>query len=401
VHRAAVRNIPRMDEGPVRLTRESLYEIVWAKPMTHLAAELGVQASILVEACRQLDVPRPGSGYWTRLAYGQRPSRPSLDPRPEGSPHEIELAKPRSGSAGSAPVVQVRTTLRNAHPAVETLRNLLVSDSPDRDGMHVVRGESYGAIVRVTDATRDRALRLLDALGRSLAERGHALRCQAPQRMYGSHALEVDVAGEVVALAIVEPMKQRTHVPTPAEVETQRRSGWSFAPRFDHVPSGQLVLRLHAPYGAARRSTWADRTNQRLEDLLGRVVLAIEEAAVTIREQRREERERERVYQEERARRARAEHLAQHQKALGDDLINMATGWSRAESVREFLSAVEEAVPAATRCADFTAWLAWARSFQRSLDPLGRPDAIAKRLEPPPESAGDASPFWSSTSDPR
>ncbi len=67
-----------MDEGVARLTREDLYELVWAKPMTKLAVELGVPAPKVVEACELLDVRRPGSGYWTRLTYGQRPSRPPL-----------------------------------------------------------------------------------------------------------------------------------------------------------------------------------------------------------------------------------------------------------------------------------------------------------------------------------
>lgn len=104
-------------------------------------------------------------------------------------------------------------------------------------------------------------------------------------------------------------------------------------------------------------------------------------------EERRAADARSRALEEEFARKARTERAVQYQKALGDDLVDMATRWSKAETVRAFLDAVEDTVPAATHSAGLTAWLAWARTFQRLLDPLGTPGAIAKKLDPSPETA--------------
>jgi hypothetical protein len=39
------------------LTREELYDLVWAKPMTHVAIELGVLGVMVVKRCREKIVP--------------------------------------------------------------------------------------------------------------------------------------------------------------------------------------------------------------------------------------------------------------------------------------------------------------------------------------------------------
>lgn len=45
-------------------TREQLYELVWSKPRTVIARELGISDVRLGKLCRDLDVPAPPRGYW-------------------------------------------------------------------------------------------------------------------------------------------------------------------------------------------------------------------------------------------------------------------------------------------------------------------------------------------------
>lgn len=64
-----------------RYDREDLYEKVWQKPMSHLAAEYRVPREELSRRCRILFVPTPGSGYWERKAAGKAvKERPPLPP---------------------------------------------------------------------------------------------------------------------------------------------------------------------------------------------------------------------------------------------------------------------------------------------------------------------------------
>ena len=54
------------------LTRERLYELVWTKPRTQLAREMGVSDVWIGKQCRALDVPMPPRGYWANLAAGAK-----------------------------------------------------------------------------------------------------------------------------------------------------------------------------------------------------------------------------------------------------------------------------------------------------------------------------------------
>ena len=58
-------------------SRVELFELVWSKPMTHLANELGLSDVGLRKICVKYGIPLPARGYWARLQVGK------LDPRPE------------------------------------------------------------------------------------------------------------------------------------------------------------------------------------------------------------------------------------------------------------------------------------------------------------------------------
>ena len=55
------------------LTRRELFDLVWARPVTVVAAELGISDVALHKVCRKHRVPVPGRGYWARKAAGQSP----------------------------------------------------------------------------------------------------------------------------------------------------------------------------------------------------------------------------------------------------------------------------------------------------------------------------------------
>jgi hypothetical protein len=45
------------------VSREVLFEQVWAEPMTKLAARHGVSSNFLARVCERLNVPHPRRGY--------------------------------------------------------------------------------------------------------------------------------------------------------------------------------------------------------------------------------------------------------------------------------------------------------------------------------------------------
>lgn len=61
-----------------RISREALFALVWERPATEVARELGISDVTLGKLCRRLQVPKPPRGYWARVKSGKTPRRPPL-----------------------------------------------------------------------------------------------------------------------------------------------------------------------------------------------------------------------------------------------------------------------------------------------------------------------------------
>ena len=59
-------------------SREELFALVWERPATDVARELGISDVALGKLCRRLQVPKPPRGYWARVASGKTPRKPPL-----------------------------------------------------------------------------------------------------------------------------------------------------------------------------------------------------------------------------------------------------------------------------------------------------------------------------------
>ena len=85
---------------PAHISREELYEAVWSTPVERIAAELGCSDVAIAKWCKKLRVPRPGRGYWQRLAAGRQVRRPPLPPPKAGQATYVER---RPGSKAARP----------------------------------------------------------------------------------------------------------------------------------------------------------------------------------------------------------------------------------------------------------------------------------------------------------
>ena len=59
-----------MRHAPYQLTRRAMYDLVWAKPMTKVAAAFGISDVALKKICDRHRVPASGRGYWARRESG-------------------------------------------------------------------------------------------------------------------------------------------------------------------------------------------------------------------------------------------------------------------------------------------------------------------------------------------
>ncbi|CAJ0784722.1 BAR domain-containing protein [Ralstonia chuxiongensis] len=84
--------------------RRQLYDLVWSKPRTQLAKELGVSDVMIGKMCRQLNVPAPMPGYWASLAAGTSAKRRYVKPELTYSVAE-RIAEDREEMIGLVPNV--------------------------------------------------------------------------------------------------------------------------------------------------------------------------------------------------------------------------------------------------------------------------------------------------------
>mgnify|MGYP003623571785 FL=1 len=54
-------------------TRAECYELIWNRPLTHLAKEWDLPYHTLKDICEKYDIPKPDSGYWSKINFGNTP----------------------------------------------------------------------------------------------------------------------------------------------------------------------------------------------------------------------------------------------------------------------------------------------------------------------------------------
>ena len=97
-------------------SRNELYELVWAKPMTHLSKELGLSDVGLRKICVKFGIPLPLRGYWSRLQFGKQDPRPAL-PFENNNP---QILLPDEATAASREQISLmRKLAKNAEHAIQ------------------------------------------------------------------------------------------------------------------------------------------------------------------------------------------------------------------------------------------------------------------------------------------
>jgi hypothetical protein len=60
------------------ISREELYQQIWSRPMTKVAAEYGVTSTALKKTCNRHKIPTPGRGYWAKCEHNKPVHQVSL-----------------------------------------------------------------------------------------------------------------------------------------------------------------------------------------------------------------------------------------------------------------------------------------------------------------------------------
>lgn len=385
-----------------KLTRRELYDLVWSKPMTKLAAEFGLSDVGLAKICKKHRVPTPTRGYWARKEAGQKVKQATFvevgDPRidniqitdhttdlPEPvravveqrrAERKISERKPRKQTAAPMPVEPVE----KPHPAIVATAKAL-RRSTRGTSVAEAKGEDMCGIAVAPECV-ERVIAILDRLARACEQRAMVF---APT---GS-GMSATIGRDTVSFTLIERTRQVPHVLTPAEIAEDekrlkrqerrnwRRDSWDdvldfapYRPKHDIVRTGELVFEVQS-WGQGLRRQWRDAKTQTIETLLPDIVDGIETHIVSVRVRREEQERAEAVRRDLERRRALAKARKQREADREAVLANQMDLVRRARDLREWIGANQRMAVAAEP--ELRRMLAWAKEqladVERQLDP--------------------------------
>lgn len=342
--------------------REDLFKAVWAEPMTHVAAQLGISDVALAKVCRRMDMPRPGRGYWARRAAGWPARVPQLRPPKPGtllaydvrryvaSPAEIqkaaEVREEIGRHASDQPPLAVPEALADPHPWVA--RSLPALQRLEGKPRRATDRQRCLDIFATGEALL-RACRIMDTLLKAFEERGYSVEVTSPQVPEDPRAARVASRtlvriGESAVRISIEESVRKSALPVPPAA-AGAPPGQRPKRQYEYKPTGVLNLCIDNVQLPGSPTTWTDRKADPIERRLNEFVASVEVAAERLRLARLEE-ERQRVEAIREAQRERAFELQEEaHQALGKDLEGRLSHWRLARGIETFAAAVRESAP--------------------------------------------------------
>lgn len=417
------------------ISREKLYEMVWAKPLGEVGAEIGVSSFKVVEICAALNVPRPINGHWSKLAAGKPVP---VFPLPEAAPgsaqswspgQTIVVAKPRPKRHVSPrlPGAQREKKAVPVHPLIRGAKDHFSNTRDMRDEGYLKPYKHCLVDVRVSNGCLGRGLSLACNLFNALGAAGypvsfapyrgelHLARIETSEgakqnqgHTYGLWSPDrptvVKVEDMHFGLTILETTEEvslryiggryirESDFQATKLARIDPSHGWTTS-RTLHT--ARLKIVLYSPYRLVEwQKEWLETKSCPLEPQIKAIVASLGDAAADLRqriveakrlaeiERQKREAEWERWKRQDDARnveKSRAESLAQLTEVIAD--------WTKAIATEQFFTGIERRIAESEDPLDvqLEERLRLARSFTGSVDPVNffrNWKAPAERYEP-------------------
>jgi hypothetical protein len=362
--------------------------------MIHVAKRLNLSDKGLAKACRSLNVPIPSLGYWAKLQFGKKVEKPVLPVWEKGTrkTYEFDLSERRSENPfEKEPILEeylrvwdkpehrinVSDELKRLHPVVKTTYEALKGQKGSSYYYGFISSWQGGQIsVRITPDSVQRAIKILDALMKSVEIRGFGVTAggdRSENREFGSSLL---IDGINVHFKLTERVKQSVHILTDVEKREQKMHSWSSAPKYDYHSTGMLALEITEWTRQGIQKRWADTNHKKLEHLLDDFILGAVRTVAAKRydkkcddeETARQEEIRKRKLAEEQKRQAEIERIR--------DLELQAEQWNKSQMLKNYITEVEKRVAGKGEDKNpqenASVWLKWAKGHMERLDPLSK-----------------------------
>jgi hypothetical protein len=366
-------------------TREQFYELVWSKPMTHLAKEFAISDVALHKICKKHGIPNPPLGWWAKKAAGKKVKQMTLPEAKPGASDRItiadgDLSRESSTLASAREQARIRASeggddqVAPLSPIVDRTLDKLRRAKPSDVGIVAAGG---AGLIKCEVASPS-----IDRLGVILPRIARAASLQGFELVAGEGSAQFKSETESIAFSVTETVRREKHAQTDAERTKEeawqrkrdraaRRNSWDDVffdkpkfPEWDFHPTGQLSFELEQVYvfgrGSSPRRSFRDAKVQRLENMASDIAVGIAVLAAAKTEQRLKREAEQRRIEEERRRHelaARIKHIEDRRTAgLGAILAEL----SELDRLRSLIAMLIAEIPAEPT-PHLSAFLAWAK----------------------------------------
>lgn len=362
-------------------SRREFYELVWSKPMTHLAKELGVSDVALHKVCRKHAIPNPPAGWWAKKAAGKKvqqivlPEKAGDDRAGVITIRPVAVAAWQSIAAESAQKITARTegdaapVLSKPSAKVRATLAALRQAKPNFQGL--VEIKEPGLIqCSVAKNSIPRLANILPQLEAMAKIQGFSLTDDdKPCRFTNGE--------QSVTFTINETFRREKHEPTPKEKSAlaawerrRKANNWRYLdndpyprlPDWDYSPTGELSIDLEPVWSyhhSMPRRAFKDGKRQRLEEMAAKVAIGIVVIAEAKAARQRDEEERARAQEIRRRERERQEHCKRIEDQRNAELLALIELQSRVGSLEHLVGIVDAlgTCPGEGRVHEFKHWL--------------------------------------------
>lgn len=366
---------------PHTFSRRAFYELVWSKPMTHLAKELGVSDVALHKVCRKHAIPNPPAGWWAKKAAGKKVQQIMLPEQAGDDRAGVITIRPvtvgewqalaaksaqkiATSSEGVAEPVQpkasakVRATLAALRQAKPNLQGLVEIKEPGLIQCSVAKN-SIPRLVTI--------LPQLEAMAKI---QGFSLTDDDKPCRFSN-------GEQSVTFMVNETFRREKHEPTQKEQAAlaawERRSkshNWVYLandpyprpPDWDYSPTGELSIDLEAVWSyhhSMPRRAFKDGKRQRLEEMVAKVAIGIVIVAEAKAERQRREEEQARAQEMHRRLREREERRKRLDEQRNSELNALIALRQRVDQLEGLVATISDVGPSADerRVSVFRDWL--------------------------------------------
>jgi hypothetical protein len=348
---------------PVTFTRQELYKLVWEKPLTHIAKELGYSDNGIRKVCIKHNIPLPKAGYWSKLKYNKKVKKTPL-PKSDNETKDINFNTDIEKKKGG---LHTETSLLKQSIEETIDLTLTAPEKLSKPDPHIQKTKEYfkelkvrkqkndwqfvhnttGIVsINVSDPLLSRALRFMDTLIKLFKKRGH--------QIIVDDDTKIVINGEEYKIRLTEKHKRIKNTS-------------SSYPEFELIPTGFLCLKFDNLYDRE----WTDTVTKPIENKLSDILSWFEIKAEKDRIKRIERAIQHKIWEEERKKEEELKQLQDEEFSKFQSMFDTATRLHKSQYLRNYIKEFE-AYSIKTKSLDKEKqeWIKWATEKADWYDPF-------------------------------